>query len=184
MPAGFAACPCLVQVTNSNRVQAGRRSIAHLTPTISRTSMIRAMACVEPRSDAPDAAVIRDMFSPTDHHRPVNDIVLTQLRSSFSNKGPKYHRNANYSGSFGLLNNAPSLILPCPTCGKSGSLRSPGSRFEAVSSGGKTISELKNSITSLCFKSFFAANRSRADCASPPCLRITSVSVMLLPSWP
>ncbi|MCG3131088.1 MAG: hypothetical protein FLDDKLPJ_01863 [Phycisphaerae bacterium] len=50
-----------------------------------------------------------------------------------------------YSGSVGSLNNAGSLMLPCPNCGKPGVLGSPGFRLLAVSSGGNRTSELRKS---------------------------------------
>src|SRR5215472_2651569 len=56
----------------------------------------------------------------------------------------------DYSGSLGLLNNTVSLMLPCPNCGKLAAWRFPGSRLDAVSSGGKRISEFKKSSTRLC----------------------------------
>src|SRR5262249_44700733 len=50
-----------------------------------------------------------------------------------------------YSGSDGSLNNTVSLMLPCPNCGKFGFVGSAGSSVDAVSSGGNSTSEFKNS---------------------------------------
>jgi hypothetical protein len=47
----------------------------------------------------------------------------------------------------GLVNSAVSLILPCPNCGKPARVGSPGSRFDAVSSGGNRIKELRKATT-------------------------------------
>src|SRR6266571_6121043 len=53
----------------------------------------------------------------------------------------------SYSGSEGLLNNTVNLMLPCPNCGKLVLLGSPGSRFDAVSSGGNRIRELRKACS-------------------------------------
>src|SRR6267142_6424510 len=90
----------------------------------------------------------------------------------------------SYSGSFGLLKSAVSLMLPCPNWGKPNVLRLPGSSVEAVSSGGKRTSELSNASTRSCCSDGSAAKASRADWASPPWRKITSIKLMLRPSWP
>src|SRR5947207_1242741 len=59
---------------------------------------------------------------------------------------PNYS-SLTYSGSAGLLKSTPSFMLPCPACGKLVALGFPGSRFDAVSSGGKSTSELRKSST-------------------------------------
>jgi hypothetical protein len=59
-------------------------------------------------------------------------------RLELSNKTTGKVALPGHSGSFGLLNNALSLMLPCPNCGKLKALRLPGSRFEAVSSEGRS----------------------------------------------
>ncbi len=48
-----------------------------------------------------------------------------------------------YSRSLGLLNSTVSFMLPCPICGNPSAPRFPGSRFDAVSSGGKRTSALR-----------------------------------------
>ena len=48
-----------------------------------------------------------------------------------------------YSTSVGSLNKTVSLMLPCPNCGYPVAAGLPGSRFEAVSSGGNNTSEFR-----------------------------------------
>src|SRR5215204_5809159 len=62
----------------------------------------------------------------------------------------RHHGWLPHSGSFGLLKSALSLMLPCPNCGKLKALRLPGSSVDAVSSGGKMTSELRNAMTRIC----------------------------------
>ncbi len=52
-----------------------------------------------------------------------------------------------HSGSVGSLNRTVSFMLPCPNWGKFGVVRTPGSRVEAVSSGGKRTRESRNFST-------------------------------------
>src|SRR5262245_699042 len=89
-----------------------------------------------------------------------------------------------YSMSVGSLKRTVNLTLPCPNCGKSAAPRFPGSRLDAVSSGGKMTSELRNSISSIWLNRERRANSLRDSRASPPCRRITSIRFMLRPSWP
>ena len=49
-----------------------------------------------------------------------------------------------YSGSVGSSKSAVNLMLPWLNCGKPGVFGLPGSRFEAVSSGGNRICEFRN----------------------------------------
>ena len=49
----------------------------------------------------------------------------------------------------GSLNSTGKRMLPCPRCGKPGAFGFPGSRFEAVSSGGNSTSEFRNSSTAV-----------------------------------
>src|SRR5215813_13158805 len=89
-----------------------------------------------------------------------------------------------HSGSVGSLKRTVSLILPCPNCGNPAAFLFPGSRFDAVSSAGKITSEFRNSSKSRRRPGVSAAKVLRAACASPPCRRITSVKLILRPSWP
>src|SRR5262249_58109276 len=89
-----------------------------------------------------------------------------------------------YSGSLGSLNSTVSLMLPWPCCGKPGVFGSPGSRFDAVSSGGNSTSDSRNRRTASCLDSESWAKASRDACASPSWRRITSLRFMLRPSWP
>src|SRR5262249_40255381 len=89
-----------------------------------------------------------------------------------------------YSRSVGSLKRAPSLMLPWATCGNPAAVGSPGSRFEAVSSGGKRTSEARKSISAPRPAGPRRANASRDAWASPPWRRITSVRLILRPSWP
>src|SRR5678815_2876680 len=85
--------------------------------------------------------------------------------------GRPEHQTVNsptYSGSFGLLKSPLSLMLPCPNCGKLKALRFPGSSVEAVSSGGKITSELRNAMTRDCCSDDMFTKALRAACASPP----------------
>ena len=74
---------------------------------------------------------------------PPNVAVFIGLTGTYS------HRTMEraHSISDGLLKSTVSLTLPCPNCGNHAASRLPGSRLEAVSSGGKITSEFKNSKT-------------------------------------
>jgi hypothetical protein len=91
-----------------------------------------------------------------------------------------------HSGSFGLLKRTVNLMLPCPLCGKLGALGFPGSKLEAVSSGGNNTSVSRKCNMSKASPSFPSvkrlANASLDAWASPPWRRITSVKLMLRPS--
>src|SRR5689334_25435352 len=71
----------------------------------------------------------------------------------FSNFSPQYYNRHSlylqsyHSTSDGLLKSTVSLTLPCPNCGNEKTLRFPGSRLDAVSSGGKITKDLRNSST-------------------------------------
>src|SRR5437016_2337929 len=92
--------------------------------------------------------------------------------------------SGTHSISAGLLNKTVSLIDPCPTCGKPELVGTPGSRVEAVSSGGKRTREFKKAITSARCSGSAVANALRAVWASPPCRKITSFRLTLRPSCP
>src|SRR5262245_19132709 len=92
-------------------------------------------------------------------------------RLMFQSVGPNHFVNGrtttirnywSYSGSLGLLKRTVNLMLPCPNCGKFGALRFPGSRFDAVSSGGKRIRERRKLIRSSCCSADRLAKASRA----------------------
>src|SRR5262249_5245982 len=93
-------------------------------------------------------------------------------------------RRPAYSLSIGSSNSTPSLTLPCPSCGKPDAFGLPGSRFDAVSSGGNSTSVSRNSRTAIRPPAPSPAKASRAAWASPPWRRITSVRLRLRPSWP
>jgi PemK-like, MazF-like toxin of type II toxin-antitoxin system len=83
--------------------------------------------------------------------RPAESLLLTLEPNGHERRG--YRRQADrlaspahvlwrstlpwtYSRSLGSLKSTPSLMLPWPNCGKPAALGFPGSRLEAVSSGG------------------------------------------------
>src|SRR5215475_10689808 len=99
-------------------------------------------------------------------------------------ESPGLQTKVPHSGSVGSLNNTVSLILPWPYCGKFGVAGCPGSRLEAVSSGGNNTSEFRNVITLCCEYQGKAENALREFRASPPWRRMISLSVMLRPSCP
>src|SRR5262245_3671609 len=108
-------------------------------------------------------------------------IVILCINSSC----PAYTRGygARYSGP-GVVKSTLSLMLPWPLWGKFGSDGFPGSRFEAVSSGGKMMRLSRASRSQRCCIWDWATNWSRACWASPPWRRMTSRKLMLRPSWP
>jgi hypothetical protein len=75
-------------------------------------------------------------------------------------------------------------MLPWPNCGKFCFVKSAGSRFDAVSSGGNRTKYSRNASRLLAWVGFSAAKALQAACASPPCRRITSVRVLLRPWCP
>src|SRR5215475_6669024 len=89
-----------------------------------------------------------------------------------------------YSGSPGLLKSTVKRMLPWPNCGKPVANGSPGSRLDAVSSGGNRMSEFKKAMTDDWSNADDLANESRAELASPPCRKMTSKRLTLRPSWP
>src|SRR5882672_12639079 len=110
-----------------------------------------------------------------------HDVIL---RIAFEFKIRRDDRAGLYSGSAGLLNSTVNLMLPWPNCGKPSLVWSPGSRLDAVSSGGNNTSELRNVCSATCSPLGKPAYLSRDACASPPWRRVTSCSVMLRPSCP
>src|SRR6266481_2192147 len=109
--------------------------------------------------------------------------VLRPPLLPFGRRGLKTERNQRrrvtthvpHSGSLGLLKRTVNLILPCPFCGKLGALGFPGSKLEAVSSGGNNESVSRKCRRSpaspwppFCRSWLDMANASRDAWASPP----------------
>lgn len=72
-----------------------------------------------------------------------------ELQKNDSASGMDALTRTHYSGSVGSLNSDVNLILPCPNCGKLGLAGSPGSKFDAVSSGGNNTSELRSACNDI-----------------------------------
>jgi HlyD family secretion protein len=130
---------------------------ARLTGSVARVSAIMGRKTVY--SGDPADKSDRDVLEVTIDLKDNAQSLLSALESP-SNSSRILHKNSSvessgqtgkstrcciaHSGSLGSLNRSVSLMLPCPNCGKLTRLRFPGSRFEAVSSGGKMINELRN----------------------------------------
>src|SRR6266404_2178548 len=65
-------------------------------------------------------------------------------------RGDGVYHPPTYSGSAGSLNSTVNLMLPWPNCGNPFFVGSPGSRFDAVSSGGNSTSEFRNVCRAIC----------------------------------